>query len=442
MIRTLLACLVLVAFSGSLALAQDREPTSYPANWRGDVTGAGELDKCRFTEDHKELFLDSVQGYLDPWTYTSADISVMTVADYEALLQERWREAGVDFSDPEVYANPAIYQVELDSRFETFDCRNWTEGKDWDIVVVEIKKSGTSGESKGNQFELGAEQNEVLPDPPKPPFDGTPGTPESDRSGNPQITGTVTGNRTGSGQTARQIPVQSQGAPPTGCGRPDEDLARLFEATKRTLEDFGYGAFSNYEEVVGTFAPAVEDLLVIDPNKPRVLESMAWRAPGTKTILDNGQFGCFQAAIAQDLRWLTGQPYYARPRTLELPGGISLETAGGAGPGGEAAVLQRIYGGQNHILKYQTKGILGFDQIRQPGWILVTKRQLEVLIAEYGERGGHPRGLVIISYDYSPVSHAINVRWNGAGQVELWDASEGRYADLSGVNQYWFFPTN
>ena len=440
MFRNLLAFLVLSAVLSTPALAlYDRDKT-YPEPWRGEVTGIGELDKCPFGDD-KELFINAVYGYLDPEVYTSAEISVMTVAEFEELVLDRWRKVGVDLNDPSFYTEPGYHTKDPGSRFETFSCGEWSEGKDWDVIVVEIKKNESSGEGSGNRFELGAEQTETLPDDPQEPFDGTGGTPESDQSGNTGITG-GTSSDTGGGQSAHLAPDSGVTAPPPGCGQPASDLGKAYEDAKRSLEDFGYGALENYEQIVGNFAPPVEALLFLDPSKPRLSETMAWRAQGVKTQSDKSQFGCFQAAIAQDLRWHTGKPYLARPRTFDLPWGLSLEAAGGAGPGGEAAVLQRIYGGQNHILKYAIKGVLSHDEIRAPHWIQVSKYQLDQLISEYGGRGGHPRGLVSFTYDNSPVSHVVNVRWNGAGQVELWDASAGEYADLTHVNRMWFFPTN
>ncbi|MEM8937373.1 MAG: hypothetical protein AAGC77_13295 [Pseudomonadota bacterium] len=489
MLRPLLITLIALSMV-NVAFAQGDGDSRYPVDWRGDISGASALDQCDMTSDYKELFLRAVEGYLDPYVYTSADISVMSVKAYEDLVNERWRAAG---GNPDIW-DPNNAQVEIDSRFETFDCTSqWSTDKDWEIIVVEIKKSGArTGEDpdRQNPFEIGVEENETIPDE-EPSYDqGQPDSPQSGNNDGSPIDGGVNnwdpeicarnphayqcryggpnGGRTpgvnggtnetneqppssgadGASNTIPQTPSTSEaqpshtGAPPPACGDLNAEAQRFYDAVEDGLVSFGEGVFYQYENAVGLFAPPIEHVIVVDPNKPRVSENTAWRAPGVRTQTKPDGIGCFQSAIAQDLRWRTGRPYIANPRVLALPGDVSFEVAGGAGPVDEVSVLRKYYGSQNHLLKYDTAGILTNSQVRSNGWIPVTKQQVDQLVSEYARRGGHPRGLFTYEFKSGHGAHVVNVRANSAGMVEYWDASVGGFADLSTVGKAWFFPTN
>ncbi len=299
-----------------------------------------------------------------------------------------------------------------------------------------------------NRFELGAEQTVTVTDAPNPPFDGTLSTPQWDlppdlpRGTGGTTTVTVFGGAARDAGPGPAVAGGSQGtrqlaSPPPACGEPSDALKQAVENTIRTME----GIVINYDKAVGQRADPIENSIVVEKGGPTLPEHVAWRAPGVRTKAQNSVIGCFQAGIAQDLRWQTGKPYVAMARVARI-GLVSFEASGGSGPRGEEGVLKSYYGFQNHLLKYRFSDVLRPDQFQRRGWIPVTKQQLDQLISEYGSRGGHPRGLVSLGYENSSIGHIVNVRWNGAGQVELWDASVGLPADLSHVNKYWFFPTN
>ncbi len=430
-------------------IATPRDSTPYPEGWRGEVTGAGEIDKC-IPEDSRPFYLSAFEDYLDPVVYTQAEISVMSVADFEELVRDRWRALGVDPA-PNTTSPRDLKSGIIGSRFETFGCGEWSEGKDWNILVVEVIKSGSERQGDdGNRFELGAEQTAAVDDTPNPPFDGNLGTPQLDlppdlpnpSGGGGTTATTVFGGAARDGGTGRTSTGGGQrtpqlAGPPPACGEPSDTLQKTYENTMRTME----GMLLTYEQAVAQHAPRVEDSIVVEKGAPTVPQNMAWRKPGIRTLAEGSLFGCFQAGIAQDLRWDTGQPYIAKARALRI-GPLSLEVAGGAGIRGEEDVLARYYGGQNHLENYEYSKILRPDQYNRGGWIPVTRQQLDQLISDRGSRGDHPRGLVSLGYDNSSVGHLVNVRWNDASQVELWDASTGDPADLSHVDKYWFFPTN
>lgn len=321
------------------------------------------------------------------------------------------------------------------------------------IYIIFRIPDNAAPQDEDNRFDLGAEQTATVTDAPNPPFDGNLGTPQLDLppdlpgAGGGTTTATVFGGGarnagagTGGRNAGSRTPAQQAASPPPLCGQPAKELEEVRQAVERWRLNFEAGVIVSYEQAVGMFAPPVEDLLIVDSTKPHLPVSTAWRAPGVKTQSEGSQFGCLPAAIAQDLRWKTGKPFVALPRTLDLPGGVSLETAGSAGFRKDGDILRSIYGSPNQILRRY-----GYQERRydQSVWIsFVNKQGLDILISQDAQRGGHPRGVVGLDYHSSPIGHAVNVRWNGAGQVEYWDASTGAPADLTDVKGFWFFPTN
>lgn len=139
---TLISVATVLAVAFGNAAAQPQKIEEYrSSDWRGEITGAGALSQCDMTPDDRTLFLNAVQRGLDPMTYTSADIHVMLNSQFSAFMNSLWRAVGVDPSNPNY--NASSTQATLSSRVETYGCgrKRWSADNDYDIIVVEYKKS-------------------------------------------------------------------------------------------------------------------------------------------------------------------------------------------------------------------------------------------------------------------------------------------------------------
>lgn len=161
--------------------AKERDP-----NWRGEVTGAGNLRQCSgITQEDRLLFLKAVYDNLDPDNYPSAEIRVMPTKELMALEEKRMRAAG--FNSDRFWSQESLRAAaNLKSRIVSYGhCR------DSDVIVVEYKKSADKQTSDENVFKLYAEKNaaprKVDSPPAQPPVSraGTGGTTGQPSTGRP-----------------------------------------------------------------------------------------------------------------------------------------------------------------------------------------------------------------------------------------------------------------
>lgn len=128
--------------------ANERDP-----NWRGEVTGAGNLRQCSgMTQEDRLLVLKAVYDNLDPDNYPSAEIRIMSAADLMKLEKSRMIEAGLD---PEKFWTKESVNAgaNLKSRIESYgNCRGF------DLIVVEYKKSADKQASDKKLFKLHTEK--------------------------------------------------------------------------------------------------------------------------------------------------------------------------------------------------------------------------------------------------------------------------------------------
>jgi len=136
--------------------SNERDP-----NWFGTLKGAGNLRQCNMTQDDRSMFLKAAYDKLDPDNYPSATISVMTVAELEELEEDRAREAGFNIDkswDPAQVRSAALFA----SRIESYDCREWSTGKNFDVIVVEYKKSAQKKAYDKEALDSYTEENGVF----------------------------------------------------------------------------------------------------------------------------------------------------------------------------------------------------------------------------------------------------------------------------------------
>ena len=261
---------------------------------------------------------------------------------------------------------------------------------------------------------------------------GTPGAPAQD-VGTPRAPAQDVGTPAG--------PAHDIVGPPMLCGPAAAEIDRLVQTVREWGVNAGSATFNNLADIASQFSPRVEDLVMVDETQRSVPPNAAWRAPGVRTLAEGSEMGCVQAAIAQELRWKTGRPFVAKARVVDVPGVLSQEIFAGSGRRSEGEILRGIFGSPTPILRRY-----GYPErsYAAPGWLqLFTKQAVDIVISDDAKRGGHPRGVVGLEYNNSPVGHAVNVRWNAdAGRVEYWDASAGAPADLTNVKSFWLFPTN
>ncbi len=142
-LRLLLFAATALSLAHGAAYAQGRKDFEEfsAANRSGEIAGAESLSQCKFTPDERELFLSAVQRGVSSATYTSAEIQVMLNSQFQDFMKDLWRAVGVDVDNPSY--SPSSYQTATNSHVETYNCgaKRWSADNDFDIIVVEYKKS-------------------------------------------------------------------------------------------------------------------------------------------------------------------------------------------------------------------------------------------------------------------------------------------------------------
>jgi hypothetical protein len=180
---------------------------------------------------------------------------------------------------------------------------------------------------------------------------------------------------------------------PTGPGRPRPDIIKP-SPLRCWINEVGseFGSFVYYYpgELLARFTPEAREAIDISRSERRVDRKLAMFAPGVQTAEACYDNGCFPSAVAQDLRWLDGNPWRARTSKNPL-------IWGPVAPKQHDELLRSLYGTDQYL------SIPNFNQNKLRQFEEDARQSLLI-------SGKFSRGLLYWSTRHTKHAHIINWR--------------------------------
>jgi hypothetical protein len=435
-------------------------PVAAAAQSAGLVIGADALERCAWSDYDKQIYVQAARRATRD--HESAEIKV----EAKQELDRRRGEEGARIANasPDVLLQLKLERVAYATHgIPAKICDGL--GDATTIAYVEVRRNAADVERDRRRLREAHEQNRQQQDVAETDGDVFSGRSGDAGPGEVFSGGDICAKSPDSYQCLFGRPKIAKVAPPVPAPGPSHARATLpdpatppenlqfcgpFDGVVEGLEDMTQWIWEN------TDPRAREDFVAVDGKVPPIPPGEAPNAPGVMT--GRGcDLGCFQSALAQDLRWKSGLAYVALP--YPTAGSTTLVTSGGR----KWEVLGKYYGAQVPDWAWTFGKIETMKLIRTGHPVKSTRAAIECGLSMLGARGGQPRGMVFVAYDdpNDRFGHVFNARWLAdgtwrweespfasgrykvyGGKVEFWDASLGKPASWGRVKNVWYYPTN